>query len=78
MLWALLTFRLQPALSAGIFFELLWLDLFPAGTFIPPHGLLALTAPLPRALIGKTAGDSVEVATPRGSKAYEVLEVVYK
>lgn len=46
MLWALLTFRLQPPLSAGIFFELLWLDLFPAGTFIPPHGLLALTATL--------------------------------
>lgn len=42
------------------------------------NGLLALTAPLPRALIGKAAGDSVEVTTPRGSKAYEVLEVVYK
>lgn len=33
-------------MSAGIFFELLWLDLFPAGTFIPPHGLLALSAVL--------------------------------
>lgn len=41
-------------------------------------GLLALTAPLPRALIGKTVGDSVEVTTPKGSKAYEVLNVVYK
>ncbi len=28
----------------GIFFELLWLDLFPAGTFIPPHALFALMA----------------------------------
>lgn len=37
---------MQPALSAGIFFELLWLDLFPAGTFIPPHGLLSLSATL--------------------------------
>jgi PTS system mannose-specific IIC component len=46
MLWSLLTFRLQPAMSAGIFFELLWLDLFPAGTFIPPHGLLSLSAVL--------------------------------
>lgn len=41
-------------------------------------GLLALTAPLPRALIGKTVGDSVEVTTPKGAKAYELLEVKYK
>ena len=41
-------------------------------------GLLALTAPLPRALIGKQKGDSVEVMTPKGTKAYEVLEVMYK
>ena len=41
-------------------------------------GLLALTAPLPRALIGKQKGDSVEVSTPKGTKAYEVLEVMYK
>jgi transcription elongation factor GreA len=41
-------------------------------------GLLSLTAPLARALIGKTKGDSVEVSTPRGSKAYEIVRVVYK
>ena len=41
-------------------------------------GLLALTAPLPRALIGKTVGDTVEVTTPKGAKAYELLEVKYK
>ncbi len=41
-------------------------------------GLLALTAPLPRALIGKTIGDSVEVTTPKGPKAYELLDVKYK
>lgn len=41
-------------------------------------GLLALTAPLPRALIGKKAGDSVEFTTPKGTKAYEVLDVKYK
>lgn len=46
MLWAGLTLSLQPAVSAGIFFELLWLDLFPAGTFIPPHALMSLTATL--------------------------------
>jgi transcription elongation factor GreA len=42
------------------------------------RGLLALTAPLSRALIGKKAGDSVEVTTPKGSKAYEVLKIEYK
>lgn len=42
------------------------------------QGLLALTAPLPRALIGKAVGDSVEVAAPKGSKSYEVLEIIYK
>lgn len=42
------------------------------------RGLLANTAPLPRALIGKAVGDSVEVTTPKGKKAYELLEVVYK
>ncbi len=38
-------------------------------------GLLSVTAPLARALIGKTKGDSVEVSTPGGSKAYEILAI---
>jgi transcription elongation factor GreA len=41
-------------------------------------GLLSLTAPLSRALIGKKAGDGVEFATPKGTKAYEILSVEYK
>jgi transcription elongation factor GreA len=41
-------------------------------------GRLALTAPLSRALIGKKAGDSVEVITPKGSKIYAVLQIEYK
>jgi transcription elongation factor GreA len=40
-------------------------------------GMLSITAPLARALIGKTIGDSVEVTTPRGSKAYEIIEVSF-
>ncbi len=40
-------------------------------------GKLAIAAPIARALIGKQAGDSVEVAAPGGSKYYEVLEVRY-
>ena len=41
-------------------------------------GKLAFTAPLSRALIGKTVGDTVEVNTPKGAKAYEVVKVLYK
>lgn len=41
VLWSLLTWNWQLALGLGVFFELLWLDLFPAGTFIPPHALFA-------------------------------------
>ncbi|WP_169570108.1 transcription elongation factor GreA [Sneathiella limimaris] len=40
-------------------------------------GLLSLKAPLARALMNKEQGDSVEVTTPGGSKAYEILEVKY-
>lgn len=41
-------------------------------------GRLSITAPLARALIGKTVKDTVEVSTPGGSKSYEVVKVVYK
>ncbi len=41
-------------------------------------GLLSITSPLARALIGKEVGDTVEVTTPGGSKAYEIIKVVYK
>jgi len=39
---------------------------------------LSITSPLARALIGKQTGDSVEVMTPRGSKAYEIMRVRYR
>ncbi len=39
---------------------------------------LSVKSPLARALIGKKAGDQVEVATPGGGKLYEVLKVEYK
>ena len=40
-------------------------------------GLLSVTSPLARALIGKAEGDSVDVATPSGGKSYEVVSVRY-
>lgn len=41
-------------------------------------GRLSITAPLARALIGKTSKDRVEVNAPGGSKSYEVVKVLYK
>lgn len=41
-------------------------------------GKISISSPLARGLIGKTLGDSVEVRTPGGAKAYEILEVEYK
>tara|TARA_R110002072_G_scaffold517_44_gene3337 strand:- start:139 stop:597 length:459 start_codon:yes stop_codon:yes gene_type:complete len=40
-------------------------------------GKIAITSPMARALIGKTVGDTVEVATPKGGKSYEILEVKF-
>ncbi len=40
-------------------------------------GRLSVTSPLASALIGKSLGDSVEVATPRGLKSYEIVKVSY-
>ena len=42
------------------------------------NGLLSVTSPTARALIGKALGDSVEVTTPGGSKSYEIIKVDYK
>ena len=41
-------------------------------------GLLSVTSPLARALIGKKTGDVVEVTTPGGGKSYEILKVRFK
>lgn len=40
-------------------------------------GLLNIKSPIARALIGKDEGDSVEVRTPGGERAYEVVRVQY-
>jgi transcription elongation factor GreA len=41
-------------------------------------GLLSITSPLARALIGKQTKDTVEVVTPKGSKSYEVVKVAFR
>ena len=40
-------------------------------------GKLNIKSPLARALIGKDEGDSVEVRTPGGERAYEILNIEY-
>ncbi len=41
------------------------------------QGLISVTSPIARALIGKEEGDSVEVNTPGGGRCYEILKVKY-
>ncbi len=38
-------------------------------------GRLSLTSPLARSMMGKEKGDMVEVSTPSGVKAYEILKI---
>ena len=40
-------------------------------------GRVSITSPIARALIGKKAGDTVEVKTPGGGKSYENLTVAF-
>ncbi|WOI54235.1 transcription elongation factor GreA [Parvularcula sp. LCG005] len=40
-------------------------------------GKISISSPIARALIGKEEGDSVEVAAPGGSRAYEIEKVEY-
>jgi transcription elongation factor GreA len=41
-------------------------------------GRISISSPIARALIGKEAGDEVDVVTPGGVKKYEILEVRYE
>jgi len=41
-------------------------------------GRISITSPLARALIGKKKGASVEVNTPKGAKAYEVVKIEWR
>jgi len=40
-------------------------------------GRISLSSPIARALIGKSKGDSVEVAAPGGARSYEILKVEF-
>ena len=42
------------------------------------NGQMSVSSPTARAMIGKKAGDAVEVNTPGGGKSYEILTVEYR
>jgi transcription elongation factor GreA len=41
-------------------------------------GLISISSPIARALIGKEAGDIADVQAPGGVKSYEIVEVRYR
>jgi len=41
------------------------------------HGLISISSPIARALIGKEAGDVADVQAPGGIKSYEIVDVRY-
>jgi transcription elongation factor GreA len=41
-------------------------------------GLISVSAPVARALIGRTIGDTATVRTPKGQREYEILDVSFK
>ena len=41
------------------------------------RGRISISSPIARALIGKAAGETVEVAAPGGARSYEILKVQF-
>jgi transcription elongation factor GreA len=41
------------------------------------RGMVSISSPIARALIGKESGESVEVRVPDGARHYEILDVSY-
>jgi len=41
------------------------------------HGLISITSPIARALVGKSEGDVVDVAVPGGTRAFEIVSIRY-
>ena len=41
------------------------------------NGRISVSSPIARAIIGKSKGDTVEVAAPGGARSYEILKVAF-
>lgn len=42
------------------------------------HGLIAVSSPVARALIGKLEGDTIAIEAPGGHREYEIVSVAYE
>jgi transcription elongation factor GreA len=42
----------------------------------PAAGLISISSPLGRALLSKEVGDDVEVATPKGKRSFQIVELL--
>lgn len=61
LLWGLLSGDMGLAVSISLFFELFWMDLIPAGTFIPPQMAAATLAALTLAEVHHLRAPSLAV-----------------
>ncbi len=43
----------------------------------PSKGYISWISPLAKAMLGKTVGDTIKVATPKGEGQFEIIEVSY-
>jgi len=43
----------------------------------PSKGYISWVSPLAKVILGKTVGDTVRVATPKGEESFEVIDVSY-
>ncbi|MGE4293402.1 MAG: PTS sugar transporter subunit IIC [Desulfovibrio sp.] len=67
LLWALVTGDYEICLKIAIFFELAWLDIIPAGTYIPPHlGAAMFTALALTSLHGLTDTGQITLVMAAG------------
>ncbi len=44
----------------------------------PSKGLISVSSPIAKALMGKSEGDEVSITLPNGENEFEILEVFYK
>lgn len=44
----------------------------------PSKGLISISSPIAKALIGKSVGDEITIILPNGENEFEILEIFYK
>lgn len=49
-----------------------------ADEFDPEKGWISMDSPLARALMGKSLDDTIEVETPAGKQAFDIIDILYR